>query len=68
VTNRRLALIMEARVGEGKLILTGIDFFHDMETRPASRQLLSSLLRYMTSLHFRPEHELSLKQVRDFIR
>ena len=43
-TARRLALICEARVGKGKLLITSIDLD---APNPVSRQLRRSLLKYM---------------------
>lgn len=48
-TNRPLALLFEVKVGSGKLLVSGIDFHKDMEKRPAARQLLYSLKKYMLS-------------------
>ncbi len=43
VTNRNLALIFEAKVGEEKLLITGIDFHANLNKRKEARQLLYSL-------------------------
>ena len=53
--NRKLGLVFEARAGEGKLLFTSIDLFHNLERRPEARQLLHSLLSYMHSDAFAPE-------------
>lgn len=48
-TARPLCLIGEVDgAGTGRMIVTGIDFFDDMENRPAARQLLSSLSAYLS--------------------
>lgn len=60
-TNRSLGLIAEFKVGNGKLLLSGIDFWKDMDKRPAGRQLLYSLKAYMAGEHFRPTSEISLE-------
>ena len=57
--NRPLALLVEAKVGGGKLLISGVDFHTGMSGRPASRQLLKSLLDYMRSDAFAPQAELS---------
>lgn len=57
-TNRPLALIVEARVGNGKLLITGIDFWNGMDKRPEARQLLHSLKKYMASPAFNPTTEI----------
>ena len=53
-TNRPLALILEAKVGKGKILVTGIDLTSDMDKRPEARQLLYSLKKYMTGNQFNP--------------
>jgi len=53
--NRNLALIFEARVGKGKILVSGIDLLSDMENRPEARQILYSLRKYMDSDAFNPE-------------
>jgi hypothetical protein len=63
VTNRRLALIFEAKVGDGKLLVSGTDLVNALEERPAARQLLSSLLKYIESEQFQPATELTPLQV-----
>jgi hypothetical protein len=63
VTNRRLALIFEVKVGEGKLIVSGIDLISDLEKRPEAKQILFSLKKYMTSDSFSPETEISAEIV-----
>jgi hypothetical protein len=61
--NRPLALVFEARVGKGKIIVSGIDFISDSEKRPESRQLLYSLKKYMSSSNFNPSVEINIKDV-----
>ena len=53
-TNRPLALLFEAKIGKGKLIISGIDFWNNMQNRPEARQLLYSLETYMESSSFNP--------------
>ena len=62
-TNRRLALIFEAKVGEGSLLVCGADLTSALENRPEARQLKSSLLRYMAGEKFNPKTELSINQI-----
>ncbi len=62
-TNRRLGLVFEARVGEGKLLVCSIDLESDLANRPVARQMRRSLLRYMAGAEFFPEHEVSWEQV-----
>ncbi len=68
VTNRRLGLVVEARVGTGKLVVCSIDLERDMETNVVARQLRSSLLHYMAGERFKPTVALSAKQVQTLMK
>ncbi|MBN1416875.1 MAG: beta-galactosidase, partial [Bacteroidales bacterium] len=57
-TNRPLALIFEAKVGQGKIIVSGIDLLTDTDKRPEARQLLYSLLKYMEGSTFNPSESI----------
>lgn len=63
VTNRNLALLFEAKVGNGSLLVSGIDLQSDLETRPEARQLLFSLKNYMASENFKPATEIPAKEI-----
>ena len=63
VTNRSLGLLFEVKVGNGKLLVSGIDFHQDMERRPAARQLLFSLKQYMLSDAFQPTVSLQPESI-----
>ncbi|RYZ28704.1 MAG: beta-glucuronidase, partial [Chitinophagaceae bacterium] len=63
--NRRLALIYEARVGKGKLVVSSADLRSDLVDRPAAKQLFSSIQKYMSSDKFNPKEEVSLTVVED---
>jgi hypothetical protein len=54
-TNRDLGLIFEARVGRGRLIVTGIELLAGADARPEARQLLHSLMRYASGPAFDPK-------------
>ncbi len=58
--NHRLGSLFEARVGKGRLVVSSIDLWSDLENRPAARQLRYSILAYMGSDAFRPQQELSV--------
>jgi hypothetical protein len=60
--NRKLALLLEAKVGKGKLLVCSIDF-HDLENRPATAQLSYSLLKYVHSKSFNPTSTVELSAV-----
>jgi hypothetical protein len=60
--NRKLALLLEAKVGNGKLLLSSIDF-NDLQNKPATRQLLYSLDVYVHSKSFNPTQTVALSAV-----
>lgn len=64
-TNRSLALLFEARVGKGKVIISGIDFNGDLSDRPAAKQLLFSIKKYMVSKNFNPSLKLNAKYLNE---
>jgi hypothetical protein len=64
VTNRSLGLVFECRVGEGKLLVSGIDLISGAEARPEARQLLYSLKKYMAGPAFDPKFEADPAKVR----
>lgn len=57
--NRNMALIFEAKVGPGKLLVCATDILTDLESRPVARQLRQSLLTYMAGPLFHPDGEIS---------
>lgn len=61
VTNRKLALVWEARVGEGRLLVTSVDLSGELD--PVRRQLRASLLSYAGSDAFTPEQTVSMEAV-----
>ena len=64
--NRRLALILEARVGSGRLLVSSANLSaSDDAQRPAARQLYYSLLRYAQSAQFRPATAVDFNVVKD---
>jgi len=52
--NTKLAYLWECRVGNGKLMVSTINFTDNLENRPASKRLKSSVLNYMNSNQFNP--------------
>jgi hypothetical protein len=63
--NRRLGLIVEAKAGNGKLIISSADLVSDTARRIAARQLYYSIRQYMLSDRFDPEETVALRVVRD---
>lgn len=68
VTNRNLALLFEAKVGNGKLLVSGIDLKTGIDSRPEARQLLYSLKRYMASDQFKPATSLPEGEINDLFQ
>ena len=62
-TNRRLGLVFECRVGTGSLLVCTADLASDLDHRPASAQLLHSLLAYAASPAFNPSPQVPASQL-----
>ncbi len=65
--NRKTALIFEAKVGQGKLMFSGIDLHTNIENRLEAQQLLYSLKHYMASNAFNPETQIELKHLKKLL-
>jgi len=63
--NRSLALIFEAKAGDGKILVCGSDLLTDLDKRLEAKQLLHSLKNYMHSPRFDPGTEVSLENLLD---
>ena len=63
--NRKLALVLEAKVGKGKLIISSANLSPDLKDAPASQQLYYSLQQYMASSQFNPKFEVAYQTVKD---
>lgn len=68
VTNRKLGLVFEAKLGRGKLMVCSIDLESDLDQNPVARQMRHSLLSYMASSRFKPAVSLTPAQVRSLVR
>lgn len=67
-TNRPLAILFEARVGKGKLLISGIDLQRNITTRVEAQQLLFSLEKYMCGNQFNPKVELDADMINNLIK
>jgi len=65
---KRLALVFEARVAGGRLLVCSIDLENDLATRPEARQFRHSLLAYAASKAFAPTCEAALGEVRAILK
>ncbi len=61
--NHRLANVLQAKVGKGKLIVCSIDIENDLTKRPAANQLRNTIIEYMSSDGFNPEQTLQIKDL-----
>ncbi|MFV0589941.1 MAG: sugar-binding domain-containing protein [Draconibacterium sp.] len=68
VTNRQLALLFEVSVGEGKLLVSGIDLTSDLKNRPEAQQLRYSLEKYMAGNRFNPQTALSAQEIQNMFK
>jgi hypothetical protein len=66
VTNHKLGLIAETRVGKGTMLICAIDL-PGHQDKPEARQLLHSLLRYIDSPAFAPKAELDAELLRKLL-
>ncbi|MBR1800266.1 MAG: beta-glucuronidase [Bacteroidaceae bacterium] len=62
--SRKLGMLLEARVGKGRLILTTFDLTTALDRRIVARQLRSSILQYMQSPDFQPTLTLEPETLR----
>ncbi len=67
-SNRKLGIGFEARIGGGKLLVLAVDTRRKMEERPATRQLLTSIDRYVRSERFDPQVEIGESFITSFLR
>ena len=56
--SRKLGMMVEARIGNGRLLLTTLDIENDLDRRIVARQLRQSILSYMASEDFQPSLKL----------
>ncbi|MGN0232732.1 MAG: sugar-binding domain-containing protein [Muribaculaceae bacterium] len=61
--NNKLGLVVEAKVGEGELLICTIDLVNNMERRPVARQFRYSLEKYVSSPDFNPSQKLAEKDI-----
>ena len=61
-----LGLIVEGKIGPGKIIICGFDLTYNADD-PVSRQMRASLLSHMSSEKFVPKTELTVDQIDNLI-
>ncbi len=56
--NYKMSLLLEAKVGNGSLLLVSSDLERNIENSPVKKQLLYSLMAYVDSEEFSPKQEI----------
>lgn len=67
VTAHPLGLVIEGKVGAGKIVLCGFDLTNNADD-PVSRQMRASLVDYMKSKSFKPQIELTTAQIESLVK
>ena len=65
-TARPLALVVEGKVGAGRIVVCGFDLTQEVAD-PVSRQMRSSLIDYMASKEFNPAADLTTEQIQSLV-
>jgi hypothetical protein len=65
--NRKLAMILECKVGNGKLIISSADL-SATSSHPSCRQLFFSITNYMGTTKFNPDQHVSAEMLKDLFR
>ena len=63
--NRKLALVAEAKIGNGILLICSINIETDIDKRPAAKQFRESLIDYISSGLFNPQTEITVEMVKE---
>ncbi|HCN53213.1 MAG TPA: beta-glucuronidase [Prevotella sp.] len=63
--SRKLGMLIEVRIGKGKLLMTTMDITNDLDHRVVARQLRQSILDYMESSAFQPSVVLNAQTITD---
>ena len=57
--SRKLGMLVEARVGQGRVLITTMDISSRLAERPVARQMRRAILSYMQSPDFQPSLQLT---------
>ncbi len=63
--SRKIGMLFEAKVLNGKLMMTSMDITSNLDKRIVARQMNKAILDYMNSDNFRPQTEVSLETIKD---
>ena len=64
--SRKLGMMVEAQVLNGRLLMTTIDIAHNLKERPVARQMRRAILSYMQSTDFKPSLKLDVETIAHF--
>ena len=64
--SRKLGMLIEARVGRGRLLMTTMDITNNLAERPVARQMRNAIIDYMKSPDFNPTLTLSVETINHF--
>jgi len=68
IGSRCLSVLFEARIGQGRVLVTSLDLSSDLATRHAARQLRVSLEHYVVSPAFNPKVEIALEALDNLLK
>ncbi len=63
--SRKIGMLFEANVFNGKLLMTSIDISSNLDRRIVARQLRKSMLNYMQSDEFKPQHTIDVQLIKN---
>jgi hypothetical protein len=63
--SRKLGMLVEARVGKGRLMMTTMDLTNKLNNRPVANAMYESVIRYMQSEDFNPEFVVPVQQINE---
>ncbi len=63
--SRKIGSLFEAKVLNGKLIMSSMDITNDLEKRFVARQMRKAILDYMNSDYFRPQYAVNPQLIQD---
>ena len=66
--SRKLGMILEANVLNGKLFMTTIDISSDLDKRIVARRMRNAIISYMSSEDFNPTISISPDVVNNFLQ
>jgi hypothetical protein len=62
--SRKLGMLLEVKILNGRLLMTTMDISHNLDRRPVARQLRQSILCYIQSEDFKPTTTVSVDVIR----